>query len=111
MRPWRFDSTALLLLEFAVLAGPTVAIAPGPVRVAVTVLLIGVVPGYSVVRPLRLDARDVAALLAVACSLSITALVSITLMYATVFSWQLCTAVLALVIAIGVLLDARRVEP
>jgi uncharacterized membrane protein len=111
MRTWRFDSTSLLLLEFAVLAGPTLAMAPSPVRVMVAVLLVGVVPGYAIVRPLRLEAHDITMLLAVACSLSITVLVSTALIYATIWSWPLCAVVLALVTAAGVLLDARRVRP
>ncbi len=111
MRTWRFDATALLLLEFAVLAGPTLALAPAPLRVIVAVLLFGVVPGFAVVRPLRLPANDVSALLSIACSLSITVLVSIALIYATIWSWPMCAVVLALVTAAGVLLDARQVGP
>jgi uncharacterized membrane protein len=111
MRTWRLDSTALLLLEFAVVTGPTLALAPAPVRVIVAVLLFGVVPGYAVVRPLRLQANDVTALLSVACSLSLTVLVSIALIYATIWSWPLCAVVLAMVTVGGVLLNARQVEP
>lgn len=116
MRRWRFDSTSLLLLGFALAAGPTIALAPAPVRVIVALLLIGVVPGYSIVRPMRLGDPSqamppVIALSAIASSLSITALVSTTLMYATVWSWPLCAVVLAVVTTAGVLVETRRAQP
>ena len=101
MNRWRLDHGSWLLLSFALVAVPALALAPGAVRVVVAVLLAGVVPGYAVVRPIGLRDPAIVVVSSVAASLAITALSSLALGYLMVWSWPSCAAVLAAITAGG----------
>lgn len=99
MNGWRLDRESGLLLAFAAVAVPILAVAPGALRVVVAVLLVGVVPGYAVLRPLGLGDPAVVLVASVATSLAITTLISMALGYLMAWSWPSCAALLAAVTA------------
>ncbi len=107
MSRWHLDPMSVLLLGFAAEALPILAVAAGPMRVIVAVLLTAVVPGYALLRPMALGDRVVVAVSAVAASLAITALASLALNYLAIWSWPACAGVLMAVTAGAVAVHAR----
>ena len=110
MKYWNLHRGSLLLLGFALAALPILGLTSGPIRLVVALLLTTVVPGYAIVRPMALGDAVVVAVAAVALSLAITTLASLTLAYLTVWSWPACASVLIAVTAGAVAVHPTRGE-
>jgi uncharacterized membrane protein len=108
--PFNLNRVSWLLLGFAVAAVPTIAIAPGAIRVVVAALLVCVAPGYAIVRMLGLPDAAVVAVSSVAASLAVTTLVSMILGYLSVWSWAGCAACLAAITGATALAPNEEVE-
>jgi uncharacterized membrane protein len=103
------DRTNLTLLGLGILC-PLLLLAspPQPLRAILAIAMMGFLPGYVLVRLTGLSEWFVVLVLSVAVSLSLSTVVSMGLLYARVWSWQLSVGLLGLVAVGAVLAQMRR---
>ena len=103
------DRTGLTLLGLGVLA-PLVLLAspPQPLRALLAITLMGFLPGYALVRLTGLSEWFVVAVVSVATSLSLATAISMGLLYAKAWSWQLSMGLLGVVVVLAAVAQMRR---
>jgi hypothetical protein len=103
------DRTALALLGLGVL-GPLALLAspPQPLRALLVIAIMGFLPGYTLVRLTGLSEWFVVAVVSVATSLSLATAISMGLLYASAWSWQLSIGLLGAVAVLAVVAQMWR---
>lgn len=103
------DRIGLALLGLGVLC-PLVLVAspPQPVRALLAIVVMGFLPGYALVRLTGLSEWFVVFVVSVATSLSLSTAVSMGLLYARAWSWQLSMGLLGLVAVVAAVAQMRR---
>jgi hypothetical protein len=103
------DRIGLSLLAVGALA-PLVLLAspPQPLRALLAIAIMGFLPGYALVRLTGLSEWFVVAVVSVATSLSLATAVSMGLLYAKAWSWQLSMGLLGVVVVLAAVVQMRR---
>ena len=103
------DRTGLTLLGLGILC-PLLLLAtpPQPLRAVLAIAMMGFLPGYALVRLAGVSEWFVVLVVSVAVSLSLSTVVSMGLLYASVWSWQLSVGLLGLVAVAAVVAQMRR---
>ena len=104
------DRTGLALLGLGIL-GPLVLLAspPQPLRALLAIAIMGFLPGYALVRLTGLSEWFVVAVVSVATSLSLATAISMGLLYANAWSWQLSMGLLGVVVVLAAVAQMRQI--
>ena len=103
------DRTGLTLLALGAVC-PLVLLAspPQPLRALLAIAIMGFLPGYALVRLTGLSEWFVVAVVSVATSLSLATAISMGLLYANAWSWQLSMGLLGVVVVLAAMAQLRR---